>query len=42
MEVSQATEMPRQMANEANTSMWNKFLLSELVMPVLSVIVWAT
>lgn len=34
--------MPRQMADEANASMWNKFLLSELVIPLLSVIVWAT
>lgn len=41
-EVSQATGMPRQMVSEAKASMWNTFLLSELVIPVLSGIVWAT
>lgn len=41
-EESQATGMPRQMADWASARMWNTFLLSELVIPVLSVIVWAT
>lgn len=41
-EESQATGMPRQMANEASVSMWNTFLLSRLVSFMLSVIVWAT
>ena len=41
-EESQATGMPRQMADQASGSMWNEFLLSVLVTPVLSVIVRAT
>lgn len=34
--------MPTQMANEANASMWNTFLLSKRVIPVLLGFVWAT
>lgn len=30
------------MADEANASMWNAFLLSKLVIPVLLGIIWAT
>ena len=41
-ERSQATGMPRQMASQANVSMWNTFLLSKRVIPLLSLIVWAT
>lgn len=37
-----ATREPRQMAVSANGSMWNTFLLSGPVIPVLSVIVGAT
>lgn len=40
--MGQATAMPRQMAYEANVSMWNAFLLSKSVIFVLSMIVWAT